>query len=152
MMKTLLPLALVASFALGFATTTAVRADETTQHFNISVWNAITQAYPVTGSMDLTYHPDGVVTGWYHPADLPSFIPIQGGRNGNNVWLTIGLKGDWQLSGQLTSTGGIAGTAYSTTPSRYSNSIREFGAPLSLIGASGFYDFVATPKESSYGP
>jgi hypothetical protein len=148
-MKRFSILGVVATLVFGLAGTALAQAPQ--QHFDISVWNAITHDYPVTGSMDLNYHSDGVVTGYFHPADLPSYIPIQGGRSGNDIWLTIGLRGAWQLSGHFLSNGKISGTAYAEVQTPDQN-IEKYGVPIDLTHGTAFYDFTATPKNQSYGP
>jgi hypothetical protein len=150
-MKRLLSLASAAALLLGICAGTALADVQSAHHFDVSVWNTVTHDYPVTGSMDLVYHSDGVVTGYYHPANLPSFIPIQGGRSGDNIWLAIGIHGVWHLDGHFNANGKIVGSAYSNiqTPDR---NIQKFGAPVDLNRSAGLYNFVATPKSTSYGP
>lgn len=148
-MKRFSILALIATLAFGFAGTALAQAPQ--QHFDVLLWNSVTHAYPVTGSMDLNYHSDGVVTGYFHPADLPSYIPIQGGRNGDDIWLTIGLHGAWHFTGRFQSNGKITGTAYNQVETSDAN-IEKYGAPVDLAHGTAFYDFSATPKNQSYGP
>jgi hypothetical protein len=67
---------------------------------------------PWTGSLDLTFNPDGIIQGWYHPADnLMAFIPVTGGRSGDKVWLDIGTNGRLHVDGRLKN-GVIKGTAF----------------------------------------
>jgi hypothetical protein len=151
-MKKITSLTIAAVLALGIVSAGIAGAEAATaQHFNVAVWNTVTHDYPVTGSMDLVYHSDGVVTGYYHPADLPSFVQIQGGRNGDNIWLTIGIRGVWHLNGHFDHNGKIVGSAYSTTATR-DRTVQKFGAPVDLSSSTGLYSFVATPKSTSYGP
>jgi hypothetical protein len=148
-MKRFSILTIAATLALGLAGTALAQAPQ--QHFDVRVWNAVTHDYPVTGSMDLNYHSDGVVTGYFHPADLPSYVPIQGGRSGDDIWLTIGLRGTWHLTGHFLPNGRISGSAYDQNPS-YDQNIQKYGVPLDLAHGTTFYDFTATPKSQSYGP
>jgi hypothetical protein len=142
-MKRSLALCALAAVAICWGTIGTVRAEAAASHYDISIWNPITHAYPVTGTMDLTYHNDGTVFGYYHPAGLPSFIPITGGRTGSHVWLTIGRSGVWQLNGTIRD-GKITGSAVNERPSEDRN-IDKFGAPVALTGAAPIYSFVATP-------
>ncbi len=142
-MKRFHALCLTAAFAVGFAVVGIARADVPAAHYNISIWNPITRAYPVTGSMDLRYHDDGTVTGYYHPAGLPSFIPITGGRTGDHIWLSIGLSGGWELDGHFRD-GKIVGSATDENPGPDHN-ITRFGAPVALSDAAPLYSFTATP-------
>lgn len=48
-------------------------------------------AVPYTGgTLRLTLTPDGVVHGFFTPADTASFIPVLGGRRGSDLWFDIG--------------------------------------------------------------
>ncbi len=87
--------------------------------FRIDIWNPLTAEYPVTGTIDLVYHDNGNVTGYYHPAGLPSRIPVTGGRQGDEIWLTIGFEGSWQLNGNFHD-GMITGSANNGTTHPYS--------------------------------
>lgn len=117
--------ALVAAGSLGIARATvcgslcAPSQAQNAASFNISIWNPLTADYPVTGTIDLTYHANGNVTGFYHPAGLPSRIPIVGGRQGDAIWLTIGFEGSWQLTGNFHGDT-IVGSANNGTPHPYS--------------------------------
>lgn len=108
-------IAVSALMALVFCTAAvfAASAQDQTEHYNIAIFNALTHDYPVTGTMDITYHADGIVRGYYHPAGLPSFVPITGGRTGDSIWLTIGTQGRWTLNGHFHD-GKITGSATSS--------------------------------------
>lgn len=57
---------------------------------------------PWTGTLQLTMNPDGIIQGYYHPADdYTKFIPVEGGRNGDQVWLDIGHAGRLHVSGTI---------------------------------------------------
>jgi hypothetical protein len=142
-MKKLYALSLIAVFAFGLAACGVARADTPATHYNVSIWNSLTHAYPVAGSMDLRFHADGIVDGYYHPAGLPSFVPITGGRDGDHIWLTIGNSGGWQLNGSFRD-GKIVGTAVDESPGP-DNNIGRFGAPVDLANAAPLYSFTATP-------
>lgn len=124
-MKRSIVLSLLASLAFSAAALTGAGAQSEPGHFNVQIWNDITHDYPLTGTMDITYHPDGIIRGYYHPAGLPSFVPITGGRDGDRIWLTIGTSGRWTLNGHFHD-GRITGSA-------------------SRSGATTPYSFVATP-------
>lgn len=160
MRKHFASVAACAALLLGIASAGSAQAQApTTSHYDISVWNTLSFDYPSSGSMDLTFHPDGAVTGYFHPEDLPSFIPIQGNRTGNKIWLAIGNRGTIQLNGQVDgSSGEITGSAYSYSSALssaqpgFTTSATTFWNPTSLSAASGLYSFIATPKSSTYGP
>jgi hypothetical protein len=141
-MKRSVIISLLAALAFSTAAIGSVRADDAT-HYNVAIWNPITNAYPVTGTMDLTFHSDGIVRGYYHPAGLPSFVPITGGRQGDHIWLTIGRQGAWQLDGRFHD-GKITGSAIDEHPG-FDRNIDKFGAPVALTNAAPTYSFTATP-------
>jgi len=67
---------------------------------------------PWSGSLELTIYPDGIIQGYYHPADsFTAFIPVTGGRNGNHVWLDIGRNGRLHVDGTIAN-GEIVGSAF----------------------------------------
>jgi hypothetical protein len=67
---------------------------------------------PWTGTLKLTLNPDGIIQGYYYPAgDEVAFIPVTGGRNGDQVWLDIGQRGRLHIEGTIRNGGTIAGTA-----------------------------------------
>lgn len=65
---------------------------------------------PWTGTLQLTFNPDGIIQGYYRPADDMAFIPVTGGRNGESVWLDIGRRGHLHVNGVLQN-GVITGSA-----------------------------------------
>jgi hypothetical protein len=65
---------------------------------------------PWTGTLQLTINPNGIIQGYYHPADQMAFIPVTGGQDGNSVWLDIGTMGRLHVNGTLHN-GTIAGSA-----------------------------------------
>jgi hypothetical protein len=57
---------------------------------------------PWTGSLQLTFQPDGIIQGWYHPSDdATAFIPVTGGRDGDSVWFDIGRNGTLHVTGTI---------------------------------------------------
>ena len=66
---------------------------------------------PWTGTLQLTFNPDGIIQGYYRPADNAAFIPVTGGQNGDSVWLDIGRSGQLHVSGVLKD-GAITGGAF----------------------------------------
>jgi hypothetical protein len=65
---------------------------------------------PWTGMLQLTFNPDGIIQGYYRPADNMAFVPVTGGRNGDSVWLDIGRSGHLHVNGVLQN-GVITGSA-----------------------------------------
>lgn len=66
---------------------------------------------PFTGTLQLTFNPDGILNGYYRPADNNNFVAVVGGRNGQDVWMDIGRNGDLHVTGTLQN-GEIVGTAF----------------------------------------
>ncbi|HLI95660.1 MAG TPA: hypothetical protein VKT72_06185 [Candidatus Baltobacteraceae bacterium] len=65
---------------------------------------------PWTGTLKLTFNPSGIIQGYYNPADQMAFIPVTGGRDGDNVWFDIGTNGRLHVNGTLQN-GSIVGGA-----------------------------------------
>ncbi len=57
---------------------------------------------PWTGTLQLTFNANNIIQGYYHPADnISAFIPVTGGRDGDNVWMDIGRSGRLHVTGVL---------------------------------------------------
>ena len=80
-------------------------------NYNTSIAPFFGFGYPWSGRLQLTMTPDGIINGFYRPDGDQSFIPVTGGRNGENVWLDIGQTGRLHVTGTL-QRGQIVGTAF----------------------------------------
>lgn len=77
---------------------------------------AMTELYggsgPYSGSLDLRINADGIVNGYYFPADYSSmFVPVVGGKTGDNIWFDIGSTSLTHVTARLEN-GVIVGTAF----------------------------------------
>lgn len=84
---------------------------------------ALTQTYgslaPYTGSLKITVGSDGIVRGYYFPADYSaSYIPVTGGRTGDRIWFDIGNDGQYHVIAHV-SNGQITGTAFTPDNVQY---------------------------------
>lgn len=83
---------------------------------------------PWTGTLQITFNADGIVQGYYHPADnMSAFIPVTGGRNGNAVWLDIGRSGRLHVNGVLDNGVITGGAIDQSTQQAYKFSARVSG-------------------------
>ncbi|MGZ3503023.1 MAG: hypothetical protein ACXWNK_11885 [Vulcanimicrobiaceae bacterium] len=74
---------------------------------------------PVAGSLQLRITPDNIVNGYYRPeGGLGTFIPITGGRDGDNIWFDIGYRGDVHVTARFVK-GVIVGTAVDGHDTQY---------------------------------
>lgn len=94
---------------------------------------AITQLHgasgPFTGALDLTVNSEGIVNGYYFPADGSAmFVQVVGGRSGDRVWLDIGTNPITRIEGRLEN-GNIRGTAITA------NELQAFAATRTLRSA-----------------
>lgn len=105
-----LALAFIAAPAVAGATT-AVSSQPVHVEYSTSMSPLIGFGYPWTGRLQLTLNPDNIISGYYRPADNNEYVPVTGGRNGDNVWLDIGTSGRIHVTGKLQN-GVINGTAY----------------------------------------
>jgi hypothetical protein len=96
--------------ALGFA---AQAVTNKTVDYETAVKPIDSLAYPLTGTLQIRTSSDGIITGYYRPADNNDFIPVTGGVTGDHVWIDIGRNGAMRIQGQF-KTGNIVGSA--TTP------------------------------------
>lgn len=91
---------------------TAYNTNETLHvDYNTSIAPLFGFGYPWSGKLQLTITPDGIINGYYRPDDNQAFIPVTGGRDGQNVWLEIGQMGRLHVTGTL-QRGRIVGTAF----------------------------------------
>lgn len=95
---------------------TALPAGATVQtgsalHYSTSITQLHGASGPFTGALDLTVSADGIVNGYYFPADGSAmFVQVVGGRNADRVWLDIGTNPIIRVEGRLQN-GNITGTA-----------------------------------------
>lgn len=70
---------------------------------------------PYTGSLELTYAPDGTIHGYYFTSDYSAlYIPVVGGVNGDRIWLDIGASDIMRVQGRVHDgviDGGVIGPA-----------------------------------------
>ncbi len=91
-------------------------------HLRTAITEIYGSQYPVSGDLDLHITPDGLVSGFYHPAFVRSFVPIVGGLSGNRIWFDI-AGGTFQtqtiarmrVTGTIASDGSIDGGAWNRT-------------------------------------
>lgn len=85
---------------------------------------------PYSGALDLTVNPDGIVQGYYFPADGSSmYVPVVGGESANRIWFDIGTSGSVHIEARRDAHGIITGTAFDKT--------------------NGQFTFVANPTKTS---
>jgi hypothetical protein len=102
-------------------------ADSTTVHYATTM-SEMPYSSPLTGTLDLTVGRDGIVHGYYFPADAAvMFLPVVGGQSGASIWLDIGNESIVHVQGEVKD-GAISGSAYqgsviplkfTATPSTY---------------------------------
>jgi hypothetical protein len=76
---------------------------------------------PYSGTLQLRISPDNIVNGYYRPdAGLGRFVPVTGGRDGDNIWFDIGESGNLHVTGKFVK-GSIVGTAVDHNVEYYFN-------------------------------
>ena len=74
---------------------------------------------PFAGTLQLRISPDNIINGYYRAeGGLGTYIPITGGRDGDDVWFDIGERGDVRVTGKLVN-GAIVGTAVDEHDTQY---------------------------------
>lgn len=57
---------------------------------------------PYTGSLELTYAPDGTIHGYYFTSDYSAmYVPVVGGVSGDRIWLDIGTGDVMRVQGRV---------------------------------------------------
>jgi hypothetical protein len=93
--------------AMGYAAQATINK---TIDYSTSMRPINTIDYPVTGELQIRTSKNGIITGYYRPADNNDFIPVTGGVNGDHVWIDIGRAGGTRINGQFKD-GNIVGSA-----------------------------------------
>jgi len=65
----------------------------------------------IVGKMTLSVANDGLINGWYIPADAGPPVEVIGSKRGSELQLEIGQMGSLRIYGSMNRTGTIAGTA-----------------------------------------
>lgn len=105
----------IAASLTGVPAIAAAATSQTTAPVHATYETSLQSVYglssPWTGTLQLTLNSDGVIQGYYHPdGDAIAFIPVTGGRSGDQVWLDIGRNGRLHVSGTFAN-GAITGGA-----------------------------------------
>ena len=112
--------ALAAALAAIMAAPVAASAPTTTTTASYST--ALTQVEPVSapgefdGTLKLTVTPDGIVNGYYFPADEGTIVPVVGGEQNGQYWMDIGGNTRLHIYAKAGADGSLVGTA---TPTPY---------------------------------
>lgn len=105
----------LAGALIGAAIPAAVPAQpaETQTDYAAAFTDLYGSQYPYTGTLQLHIGSDGIVSGYYRPADTADFVPVTGGRDGNAIWFDIGSTANALTHVNATLAGGsMSGTAY----------------------------------------
>ena len=141
--RRIIPMVAIATALSGttLATTSAAAlasAEAQTRDYNI----VMTQTLPlpsagvIIGKMTLSVARDGLINGWYLPADAGPPVEVIGSKHGSDLWLEIGSMGSLRVYGSVNKTGMIGGTAtqypqvgssYSGAPPTFSFTARPTG-------------------------
>lgn len=88
-------------------------------HYSTSMTELYGSNAPFSGALDLSINRNGIVSGYYFPADYSSmFVPVVGGKSGNAIWLDIGSSQITHVEGRV-QPGSIVGTAFTATNAQY---------------------------------
>ncbi len=99
-------------FTLAVPAAAGAAQDPAVTHYATAMTELYGAAGPYSGSLDLRINADGIVNGYYFPADFSSmFVPVIGGRTGDNIWLDIGSSELTHVNARLEN-GVIVGTAF----------------------------------------
>ncbi|MEO6914073.1 MAG: hypothetical protein ABI182_08655 [Candidatus Baltobacteraceae bacterium] len=131
-----------AALALIVLPVTARAADQTSTTYSTALTQQFGSPYPYSGKLQIRISDDGIVSGYYRPADNQSFETVTGGRSGDQIWLNIGQSGDLQITGNFVK-GAIVGSAFASVASNFASV-----GPFASIQPTQF-NFVATPDKAA---
>ncbi|MDQ2680767.1 MAG: hypothetical protein M3Y21_07080 [Candidatus Eremiobacteraeota bacterium] len=129
-----------AAFALIALPMSAHAAQPLSKTYSTSLTEQFGSPYPYSGTLQIQVSDDGIVSGYYRPADSGSFETVTGGRQGDQIWLNIGQSGDLRVTGNFVKDA-IVGSAVT-------NTIAGSFSPFSAIQPTQF-NFVATPSQTA---
>jgi hypothetical protein len=138
--------ALAFSNALPASAVTAAPIVSGDYHLRTAITEVYGSPYPTSGDLDLHITPGGLVSGYYHPAFVRSFIPIVGGLAGNRIWFDILGVTRLRVSGTMNADGSIDGGAWTQAIWPAAISTRVSSATLGADGGDtipGQFKFVA---------
>lgn len=101
----------VATPALALAVPAYQSSHAVKVNYNTAIEPLLGFGGPVTGTLQLTFNPDGIINGYYRPYGDGSFVQVTGGREGNDIWIDIGERARLHINGTLDK-GNITGTAF----------------------------------------
>ena len=133
-------LAILASVAALWGSVGSTAAQAAAVDVKTSYATVMTQTQPLAltgglpGKLILTVSGDGIVNGWYIPDAIGSFIPVTGGKAGDQIWFDVGANANVRVDGTVRKDGSIVGSA-----TQLGRGLRPAQAPLT-------FSFVATPK------
>lgn len=94
---------------------------------------------PYGGQLRLTVASGGEVNGWYIPDDQTNFIPVTGGMQNGQMWLTVGNAGDLRIVATVEKDGSLVGSATDERSLGQNGDVQSLQAPVD-------FDFVAKPS------
>jgi hypothetical protein len=88
-------------------------------HYSTSMTELYGGNSPYTGALDITVSANGIVNGYYFPADYSTmFVPVVGGKNGDSIWLDIGSSQITHVEARVED-GALVGTAFTSANAQY---------------------------------
>ena len=139
--KFTLMIAATALVALGEVITMSGGVLAQSQSTRTTYTTSLIQVEPVTGpgefdgKLKLTVTSDGIVSGFYFPADEGTIVAVVGGEQNGKYWMDIGGDSRLHVYAKVGKDGSLVGTATPTLPNRNQK----------LGNRAETYSFVAKP-------
>lgn len=103
-------LALAAAASLAALFPVAVRAD-TTRYYYLELYKYPEGGFPTSGTLDLTFHDDGIVTGYFRPSQGGGIATVSGALERSVLQLDLGGTSPFHIDGTMKE-GTILGRGY----------------------------------------
>jgi hypothetical protein len=116
MIRTLAAVAAIGVLAT-WALPSAAQTPSPTYHYDTALTDLYGSSAPYSGSIDLRFASSGIISGYYQPDDLLSFVPVTGGRTGDDVWFEIGSSSTIHVTATIKGDA-IVGQAYNDSDNK----------------------------------
>ena len=120
MVRSIVVSALIVSASVVAGLVRAQADQAITRHYYVEVVRFPPEGFPSAGTLDLTFHDNGRLTGLFKPQSGPGISPVTGQLQGTNIYIAIGGSDPLRVNGTFAD-GIITGRAFRTSDTQLYN-------------------------------